>query len=78
MNCFDSNYYSTGPPPSREKFEMFVDMMMTVEYKLMYMSSILKLSGILSCLCGRVVLYAVLYAVLCMFNCLHVVCFKIV
>ena len=25
MNCFDSNYYSTGPPPSREKFEMFVD-----------------------------------------------------
>ena len=28
VNSFDSNYYSTGrpgPPPSREKFEMFVD-----------------------------------------------------
>jgi hypothetical protein len=33
-----------------------------------------QLSEILSCVCGRVVLYAVL----CMFNCLHVVCFKIV
>ena len=37
--------------------------MMTDDAMILYMSSILKLSGILSCVCGRVVLYCMLYCV---------------